>query len=155
MKVLFNKLKKSSKPLLTLFVISLIGYLITLIFLTINLLSLTGIETLIRISALIVFYLFFFFFLIGGLVALISKKKKTLIVLSIFVLLLAVIFGFASYYINKTFNKVDTLSKKYVTYTSNLIAMQDTNEDDIAKIGMISNKDDVEGYILAQKIVEK
>ena len=44
MKVLFNKLKKCSKVLLTLFIISLILYTGSLIFLTINLTSLSGIQ---------------------------------------------------------------------------------------------------------------
>lgn len=155
MKILFNKLKKCSKPLKFLFSISLICYTATLIYLTINLLSLSGIETFIRIGALVLFYIFLIGYLIAGLVTIISKKKKTFIFLSIIVLLLSIIFGFVSYYINITYNKVDTISKKYVTYTSNLIAMKDTNENDIEKIGIISNTDDIEGYVLAQEIIKR
>lgn len=155
MKILFNKLKKCSKPLKALFTISLLCYMVTLVLFTMNILSLAGIETAIRITALVIFYLLLIGYLIGGLVALIAKKKKTLIFLSIIVLLLSAIFGFASYYINKTYNKIDTISKKYVTYTSNMIAMKDTDEDDIEDIGIISNQEDIEGYILAQEIIKK
>ena len=126
MKVLFNKLKKCSKVLLTLFIISLILYTGSLIFLTINLTSLSGIETALRIIALVIFYLFLICYLIGGLIALITKRKKTFIVMMIFSILLSGVFLVASYYIDKTYNKVDNISKKYVTYTSNMIALNDT-----------------------------
>ena len=155
MKVLFNKLKKCSKVLLTLFIISLILYTGSLIFLTINLTSLSGIETALRIIALVIFYLFLICYLIGGLIALITKRKKTFIVMMIFSILLSGVFLVASYYIDKTYNKVDNISKKYVTYTSNMIALNDTENFDIKKIGMISDKDDVEGNILAKKIMKK
>lgn len=155
MKVLFNKLKKCSKVLLTLFIISLILYTGSLIFLTINLTSLSGIETALRIIALVIFYLFLICYLIGGLIALITKRKKTFIVMMIFSILLSGVFLVASYYIDKTYNKVDNISKKYVTYTSNMIALNDTENSDIKKIGMISDKDDVEGNILAKKIMKK
>ncbi len=155
MKVLFNKLKKCSKPLLIIFIVILLIYLSSLVFLTINLLHLPNIETIIRIVCLVLFYLYFIGFLIGGLICLITKRKKTLIVLTIITFLLAGAFGFISYHINKTYNKVNTISKKYVTYTSNMIALKDTQEDNIKKIGQISDKNDLEGYTLANKIIKK
>ena len=155
MKVLFNKLKKCSKPLLVTFIISFLIYTGTLIWLTINLVSLQGIETLIRICVLVFFYLYFLGYLIGCLICLITKRKKTLIVLTIITLLLSGVFGFVSYHIDKVYNRVDNINKKYVTYTSNLIALKDTDEKDIEKIGIISNKKDIEGYVLAQEIIKK
>lgn len=155
MKVLFNKLKKSSKPLLIIFLISLILYIASLVFLTMGLLNLTGIETLIRIGCLVLFYCYLIGFLIGGLVALITKRKKTCITLIIITFLLTGAFGFVSYHINKVYNKVDNISKKYVTYTTNMIVLNSTEEKDIKKIGQISNKKDIEGYVLANKIIEK
>ena len=49
MKVLLNKLKKSNKIFLIIYLITSIIYLITYIFLIKNLISLAGIETVIRI----------------------------------------------------------------------------------------------------------
>ncbi len=155
MKVLFNKLKKCSKPLLIIFILVLIIYLGSLGLLTYSLITLKGIETLIRIIALVLFYLYLFGFIIGSLVLLITKRKKTFIFLTILTLLLSGAFVFASYHIDKVYNKVSKISKKYVTYTSNMIALKDTNEEDIEKIGIISDKNDIEGYKLPQEIIKK
>ena len=155
MKVLFNKLKKCSKPLLIIFILALIIYLGSLGLLTYSLITLKGIETLIRIIALVLFYLYLFGFIIGSLVLLITKRKKTFIFLTILTLLLSGAFVFASYHIDKVYNKVSKISKKYVTYTSNMIALKDTNEEDIEKIGIISDKNDIEGYKLPQEIIKK
>ena len=54
MKAFIHKLKKSNKIYLSLLIISLILYLGFYIWFTINLLSLSGIETLIRIIVIIV-----------------------------------------------------------------------------------------------------
>ena len=155
MKVLFSKIKKCNKLLLTMFLISLIIYLGSLIFLTINFLSLSGIETIFRILILVLFYLYLFGYLIGGLITLIIKKKKNFIAFFILTILLSGIFNFSSYYIYKTYNKIDKINKNYITYTSNMIALKDTDEENITKIGIISDKNDVEGYILAQEIIKK
>ena len=53
MKVLFNKLKKSNKIFLVIYLITFIIYLITYILLIKNLMSLSGIETAIRIIVII------------------------------------------------------------------------------------------------------
>ncbi len=155
MKILFNKLKKCSKPLKVFFVICLLLYLGSLGYLTFSLLNLQGIETVIRIIALIFFFFFLFGYLIGGLITLITKRKKMFIVLSIITILLSGSFVFISYNIDKLYNHVDSISKKNITYTSNLIALSETKESDIKKIGIISDKNDVEGYILAQEIIKK
>ena len=155
MKVLFKKLGKCNKGLLITFILSFLIYLASLIFFTINILKLAQIETVIRIVALSIFYLLLLGYLIGGLLTLITKRTKTLIVCTIIVLLFSGVFCFASYYIDKTINKIDNISKEYVTYTSNLITLKDTDENDIDSIGIISDTDDVEGFILAQEIIKE
>lgn len=155
MKILFNKLKKCNRPLLIIFIVSLIIYLISFGLFTISLLRLADIETIIRIACIILFFLYLLGFLIGGLISLITKRNKTLISLIGITFLLATAFGFISYHINKAYSKVDTISKKYVTYTADMIALQNTNEKDIKKIGQISDKTDIEGYILANKMIKK
>ena len=154
MKILFNKLKKCSKPSKILFLISLIVYLLSLIFFTINVFSLAGIETTIRIVTLVIFYLLLFGYLIGGLITIITKRKKTFIFLVLLSLLFSSTFVISSYYIHTTYSKINTLNKQYVTYTSNMISLKDTDKEKIKTIGMISDKSDIEGYILANKIIE-
>ena len=66
MKAFINKLKNSNKILLILYLISLIAYAVSYVFLTINLLRLSTIETPIRIIAIIVFGIWLFIWLLSG-----------------------------------------------------------------------------------------
>ena len=90
-----------------------------------------------------------------------SQPKKYKFIILILVLLA---FGageyFASTFISKTVSTLDNMNKNTVTYTSKLIALKDggTTKKNITKdkkIGIISDEEDTEGYILAQKIIKK
>ena len=148
MKVLFNKLKKSNKILLTICLISFIAYLVTFIFFTGSLLSLKGIETFLRIGFITLFALWIIIYFIWNLVNLILKRSKTIIITTIITILLSVVFGFGSYIINKVYNKLEKLTSSNTTvYTTYLISMKDNEIDEDSKLGMIKNKKDVEGHI--------
>ena len=63
---------------------------------------------------------------------------------------------FASIIINKIYSKIDMLSSdKYTLYTTNLISLNNTKLSDSSKLGMISNNDDIEGYVLANTLKNK
>ena len=94
MKAFIHKLKKSNKIYLSLLIISLILYLGFYIWFTINLLSLSGIETLIRIIVIILFGIWFLVWLITGLITLFTKKYNTFICMIIFTFLFIGLFGF-------------------------------------------------------------
>lgn len=89
-----------------------------------------------------------------------SQPKKYKFIVLILVLLA---FGsgeyFVSTFISKTMSTLDSMNKNTVTYTSNLIVLKDggTTKKNITdkKIGIISDEEDTEGYILAQKIIKK
>ena len=156
MKVLFNKLKKSNKILLTIFSLSFIAYLVTFIFFTGSLLSLKGIETFLRIGFIALFALWIIIYFIWNLVNLILKRNKTIIITTIITILLSVVFGFGSYIINKVYNKLEKLTSSNTTvYTTYLISMKDNEINEDSKLGMIKNKKDVEGHILAKELVKK
>ena len=156
MKVLFNKLKKSNKILLTIYLISFIAYLVTFIFFTGSLLSLKGIETLLRIGFIALFALWIIIYFIWNLVNLILKRNKTIIITTIITILFSVVFGFGSYIINKVYNKLEKLTSSNTTvYTTYLISMKDNDIDKDSKLGMIKNKKDVEGHILAKELIKK
>ena len=156
MKVLFNKLKKSNKILLTIYLISFIAYLVTFIFFTGSLLSLKGIETFLRIGFIALFALWIIIYFIWNLVNLILKRNKTLIITTIITILLSVVFGFGSYIINNVYNKLEKLTSSNTTvYTTYLISMKDNEIDEDSKLGMIKNKKDVEGHILAKELIKK
>ena len=134
--------------------VALTGYFIY------NLLKLKGIEDLIRYIA------------VGGLAlvclliikhnfSLRTQPKKSKFI--IFIILLA-LFGYGEYYLSHIISRgvsiVDNLNKDEIKYTSALVKMSSNDgltKKNIAdaKIGIISNEEETEGYVLAQKLIKK
>ena len=134
--------------------VALTGYFIY------NLLKLKGIEDLIR-------------YIVVGVLAVVcilvirhnftikSQPKKSKFI--IFIILLA-LFGYGEYYLSHVISRgvsiVDNLNKDEIKYTTRLVKMtenKDVTKKNIsnAKIGIISNEEDTEGYVLAQKLIKK
>ena len=156
MKILFNKLKKTNKIFLIIYIIAFILYLISYILLIKNLMSLSGIETAIRISVIIVFGLWLLAYFLWNLINLILKKYIKLSITTAITVILAIIFSFANYYISMVYTSISNIGEKeYITYTTNLVVLNGTeiNEDSI--LGMINNSDDIEGNKLAKELIEK
>ena len=156
MKTLLNKLKKTNKIFLTICFIAFILYLISYILLIKNLMSLSGIETAIRISVIIVFGLWLLAYFLWNLINLILKKHITIAITTAITIILAIIFSFANYYISMVYTSISNIGEKeYSTYTTNLVVLNGTeiNEDSI--LGMINNSDDIEGNKLAKELIEK
>lgn len=156
MKKLLNRIKKASKPLKITYILIIIAYLISYIFFSKSLLSLIGIENIIRYIIIGVFglWLIIYFFLSPKLFE--KKRKKTFIAITIISLIFIPIFSVASYYIDKMYGKLENFTlKETSTYTSVLLAMNDTEITKDSKLGMISNENDREGYILAKELMEK
>lgn len=155
MKILLKKLKKCSKGKKIFFFATLLIYIIAFIFFIINILKLKGIETGLRIVMIVFFALWFMLYAISGLVAIVAKKKKTFIGISIISYILIIIFIIASIIINIVIGGIGSLKKEYVVYTTNLITLNDTILNDDSKIGMIANENDIEGNILAHKLIDE
>ncbi len=154
MKVLFKKLKNSSKVALVFFTIAVITYIVLFGFLTNNILGLKKVETLLRIIVLSFFGLWFVIYFLVSLVKLVQKKYKLFTVLTVFTFIFIAIFGIANYVFVFAYNKIDNFTEKdTITYTSVLIGMKDKEFNSDSVIGMISNEDDIEGSILAKKII--
>ena len=156
MKTLLNKLKKTNKIFLTICFIAFILYLISYILLIKNLMSLSGIETAIRISVIIVFGIWLLAYFLWTLINLILKKHITIAITTAITIILAIIFSFANYYISMVYTSISNIGEKeYITYTTNLVVLNGTeiNEDSI--LGMINNSDDIEGNKLAKELIEK
>jgi len=148
-----RKFKSQNKPLSVIFIIIGLLYLVSLVFFTKSILSLSGIETLIRIVILVILYIYLFIYGLIGLVLLFTRKKKSFIALIIIAGLLAPIMSFISFHISKTYGIIDSAQKKYVTYTSYMVSMNNTTEYN--KIGMISAKDDPTGYIIPKEMIKE
>ena len=157
MKSIIRKFKKLDKKYQIMFYIVSIFFLIGIIFITQGLLLLKNIETLIRIIFLLLTYLSYFIFLFISILLLFTKKNKWYIASSIVVTLFSCLYIFLSVYINKTYNIVDQMNKDKVTYSTSLVVLKDTefkNESNF-KVGMINNESDIEGNVLANKLIDK
>ena len=156
MKVLFNKLKKTNKIFLIIYLITLITYLITYIFLIKNLMSLSGIETAIRIIVIVIFGIWLIVYFLWNLINLILKKFIKLSITTAITIIFAIIFSFANYYISMIYSGISNIGEKeYIVYTTNLVVLNGTEINDESILGMINNSDDIEGNVLAKELIEK
>ena len=155
MKAIIRKLKKANKPLKFIYFLSLILYTVGYVLITKSLIHLSGIETVLRIILIVFFGLWLITWLLVGLVSLFTRKYKSYVIVLIFTLIFTVIFGFATYYIDTIYNELSGFSKEKINYTSVLISMKDKELTSSSKIGIIDDPTDIEGYILAQKIIDE
>ena len=156
MKKILKKFKKLNKKYkVTFFIISVL-YLISIVFISQGLLLLKNIETVLRIIFLVFIYFSYVFYLFISILLLFSKKRKSYIINSIFICFLSIVFIIVSIYLNKTYNIVDRMNKDVVTYSSSLVVMKDTEFKNNSNfvVGMISDENDIEGNILANKLIE-
>lgn len=156
MKTLINKIKSTHKAYSITYFLTLIGYLISYIFFARSIMSLVGIETFIRYVALGILLVWFVAYMILGIRTMIRNKKKTYIAITMLTIIFIPIFGVASFYIDKMYNKLENFTlKETSTYTSVLLTMKDTEITSESKLGMIDNENDREGYILAKELISK
>lgn len=155
MKVLRKKLKKVHGAKKFFYLISILLYIATFSYFIYGLLKLKGIETLIRGIVIGFFSIWLIIYILCGLLTMLSKKTKTFIFITIITLLFCPIFGISSYYINKVYGSIKNINNENLTYTTNLIALKETNFNNTLSIGMIEAENDIEGNILAKKLIEK
>ena len=86
-------------------------------------------------------------------------KRKKHNVLSLVSVLLAVLYIFLGFNINKIYSYIDNINKKYISYSSSLVALnkEDTDIKFIKdkKIGVLNDNTSIEGYILAYELIEE
>ena len=156
MKTLLNKLKKTNKIFLIICFIAFILYLISYILLIKNLMSLSGIETAIRVIVIVIFGIWLLAYFLWNLINLILKKHITIAITTAITIILAIIFSFANYYISMVYTSISNIGEKeYITYTTNLVVLNDTEINENSILGMINNSDDIEGNKLAKELIEK
>ncbi len=155
MKALNKKLKKAGKVSSFFYKLTLLLYFGCFIYFIYGLLHLARVETMIRVIIISFFALWFVLYLLTGLVTVVSSKKKTFIILTIVTLLFCPLFVGSSFVINTIFDKLSIMNRNTITYTTNVITMNETKFSSNSVIGMISDKDDIEGNILAKKLKKK
>ena len=157
MKKILKKFKKLDKKFKIMFYIVSILYIVSIVFISQSLLLLKNIETVLRIVFLIFIYLSYFIYLFISVLLLFSKRSKSYVGNSIFISIISIVFIVVSIYINKTYNIVDRMNKDVITYSSSLVVMKNTEfkNDSNFTVGMISDENDIEGNILANKLIDK
>ncbi len=122
---------------------------------TLSLLS--GIETFYRIMFSILLILFLVVLTYSLLDSVKNNKKKKMIISSVLTILLSIILGVVSFYIYRAYIGLDNLNKSEITYTTKLISYEKLNVNEIKnkKIGILSNEEDITGYILPNEIIDK
>jgi len=153
--LLKKKLKRVHVAKKFFYYLTIVLYAILYAYFIYGILKLAGIENLLRGLIIGFFGIWLVIYILCGLITMISKKTKTFIFITILSLLFCPIFGVSSYYINKIYGSISSINSDTITYTTNLIALKETNFDSNLSIGMISLENDIEGNDLAKKLIEK
>ena len=156
MNKMFKKLKRS-KGIVRYFVylVSII-YLITYILFCKSILQLKGIETLIRLILLIAFGIYLIIYLFFCYKHLIKRSYKACYGLSFLTIIFIALFIIGHYYIDLLYNVVgNTMESDKISYTSYLATLKENEFNKKSVIGKIDNSEDIEGFILADKLLKK
>jgi len=156
MNKMIRKLKKSNLVIRIIYYLVTICYLVSSILFIKSLLNLTGIETGIRIIAIIFFIIYFLLYVFINFLNLLRRKYKGLIISTIFSLLFILIFFIGSYYINYVYSNINNMQEsEKITYNIYLITLKDTEFSSESKIGVISDKIDKDNNELSTKLYKK
>lgn len=156
MNKVIRKLKKSNLVIRIIYYLVTICYLVNSILFIKSLLNLTGIETGIRIIAIIFFIIYFLLYVFINFLNLLRRKYKGLIISTIFSLLFILIFFIGSYYINYVYSNINNMQEsEKITYNIYLITLKDTEFSSESKIGVISDKIDKDNNELSTKLYKK
>lgn len=151
-----RKLKKSNLVIRIIYYLVTICYLVSSILFIKSLLNLTGIETGIRIIAIIFFIIYFLLYVFINFLNLLRRKYKGLIISTIFSLLFILIFFIGSYYMNYVYSNINNMQEsERITYNIYLITLKDTEFSSESKIGVISDKIDKDNNELSTKLYKK
>ena len=157
-----KEIKKKKYGVLNAFAGILLGMFIAItVYLIYNLFSLTGIEDLIRYIVIGVLALVILISIIKYFKMRFKPLLRKYIVFIFIILVLGAGEFFVAYTINKGLDVVDNIStKEYKVYKTSLVAMSGryTKVDDItfeAKIGRVSDEEDIENNVLSKNIMEK
>ena len=157
MKSIIKKFKKLNVKYKVMFWIFGLLFLSSVVFMIQSLLLLKNIETVLRILIIIFLIIGFVGYIFLSIIFLFSKKYKKYIINSVIISILSIGFIILSIYINKTYNIVDNMNKRMITYSTSLVVMKDTefkNDKDFV-VGMISDESNIEGNVLANKLIDK
>ena len=158
MKVFFKKLRRTSLSVRLIYYFVFLLFLVSYIFIVRSLLSLTSIETTIRIIVIIVLGTLLLFYWFLNLLLLLTKHNKTVIVTSVIAMLISCISIVGGLYINKAMNLISNITEDETTvYTTDLVLLKNTEFQNSSgfEVGIIDNESDVEGNKLPYELIKK
>lgn len=154
MKVLIKKLKKTHFAKKFFYFLSVILYIVSVVFMTSEALIFKGTEPVLLSIVLAFFIIWGLIYILSGLTSMISKKNKTFIVITIITLLFGIGLGGGAIYLHNKKAQIGNINRNLITYTTNLIALKETKFTEDKPIGMIETVNDIEGNVLAKKLIE-
>ena len=158
MKVFFKKLRRTSLSVRLIYYFVFLLFLVSYIFIVRSLLSLTSIETTIRIIVIIVLGTLLLFYWFLNLLFLLTKHNKTVIVTSVIAMLISCISIVGGLYINKAMKLISNITEDETTvYTTDLVLLKNTEFQNSSgfEVGIIDNESDVEGNKLPYELIKK
>lgn len=158
MKVFFKKLRRTSLSVRLIYYFVFLLFLVSYIFIVRSLLSLTSIETTIRIIVIIVLGTLLLFYWFLNLLFLLTKHNKTVIVTSVIAMLISCVSIVGGLYINKAMNLISNITEDETTvYTTDLVLLKNTEFQNSSgfEVGIIDNESDVEGNKLPYELIKK
>lgn len=102
--------------------------------------------------------LFIIMFTIMAFKSIKKNTTKNYLIFIIFIVLFIIGQIFISYNLNKVSNSIKKVTNNYTTYSSSLIVLnnnKDKNISSLDKIGMISDKNNIESYIIPKEIIKE
>lgn len=156
-----EKSKKSNKIWNIIVIIALLLAILASSYSIYHILLLGPIEPVIRYIIVGIFILIDLIAFIKVLKTIKGKKKKKHHFLFIFLMTIYIIINaLIGFIIGEVYGTLSEINKDYITYTTNLITMKEANIDSIddveeLTIGIINDKESVEGYIISQEIIKE
>ena len=158
MKAFIRKLKKSKLSVRLIYYFVMLLFLVSYIFFTKSLLSLSNIETTLRIIVIITLGTLLLIYWFVDLLLLLSKKNAAVVIISVFAMFISCVSIVGSIYIDKAHGYISNMTDdNEVVYTTKLVLLKDTtfvNNNNFI-VGMINNDTDVEGNTLAYELIKK
>lgn len=125
-----------------------------------SLILLQSIETLLRIGIII----FFIFLSIVCIVSIIKnsfrRKKLKIVITTVIVIIFSSIITVIGYNVNKIYSAIASITTNSQSYSASLVTLSNSSIDSIddivgEKIGMLSDKESVDGYQIPQEIISE
>ena len=154
MKRVIKRLMHTNKIKVTIYLSVVLLFIISLLLFSISILKLSGIETLLRIILLFILAIIWVVIVYKGYKFIINRNRIKYWILVVAGLIITIVLFIITYYLNIIHGGINDLSmQKYNYYTGYLISFNDKGIKDIDNIGLISDTNDTEGYIIANEII--